>query len=682
MNAVAPTGRMTSHPTNEPTVGLPDPGTSIESPKLIGGERADRDTVLPDDAEELSMGEVVVAVAPEGQAPHPSQMSIDILDLMQWISSTPSRTGSVTVTLDSSGRSWIQATCKGWRSDVALSGPTGASQSVRLRPLQEITGRVVSMDGTPLAGAWVTLHAGSLASLAGRWNEGDRPLDRRALRKPRDLATAVTDSTGHFTLPNGPGILVAYHHDAWPVLAFPGIEPCELQLPSGGVLEGKVVDAHGDMPSAAPPLLVRIVPGVASEPAFTPFASQIVNVDAYMAFKASGLNYGYVIAQLENEDASVLDVRSVKVNAGGRAEITLCYDSLSPPARVRIHAAGSHQLLSRLELVRTVPVAEGESAITRVSLRRMVEEDQWEGVIPWRGSTVVQGASQIGGLLRLGNIEILNSDERFDINLPAGTILAQVIAAPGDFPMVVHLSPSTVDAEEEPLPFSEATLENTRSEAKLWPIPEGDWLVWADTTSGPLNGNQFVVIATSHVSVDANAVSSVVLRDETRVLDVFVICDGLPCPEITVAADSEEDPFSIGAIGTTDSTGVCKLRVPGPGPVSVWAYESGGASRSSGRCSGVAADRPVYLAIGDTSRVTFIIEDADIAAQEGLRLRVFSGPANAPTTPLLNVSEGQAAGVVLPNGVATVELVDSGGAVIQRYSVLVEKIEEQVLRLR
>jgi hypothetical protein len=102
-------------------------------------------------------------------------------------------------------------------------------------PMHEVRGRVLDMNGKPVAGAIVLASADQLGIMAGNLSAN---------------AGAVTDASGAFTLktvPVGNTLAIAFDPTGWSELVSVGDAPLELHLRGRGALRGKMTyNNHGE----------------------------------------------------------------------------------------------------------------------------------------------------------------------------------------------------------------------------------------------------------------------------------------------------------------------------------------------------------------------------------------------------------------------------------------------------
>jgi RNA polymerase sigma factor (sigma-70 family) len=111
-----------------------------------------------------------------------------------------------------------------------------------VRPTEEIAGRVIGPDGSPIKGAWVYLQAESQSEDRGPWMEGMR--------------STTTNSQGEFSIPVMAGYLGSFethasgYATAWAASVPSGTRDVEIRMERGRRLEGTVVDAELGEPVA------------------------------------------------------------------------------------------------------------------------------------------------------------------------------------------------------------------------------------------------------------------------------------------------------------------------------------------------------------------------------------------------------------------------------------------------
>jgi hypothetical protein len=427
------------------------------------------------------------------------------------------------------------------------------------------------------------------------------------------------------------------------------------------------VDAFGRPPRGAPPLSVKVWPGQVKQTVHRPMTFQWVELDPTFRFRVRGLEPGHVSTRLYAGDGVALDYRGANFDAAGRGQVTLRY---APPASVSVHVPESHELLARLELQRVVPPGEAESSIKQVVLKRGDEPDTWRLDVPWRGETAVMAFPHSAGTLDLGRVLIDEDVERFafELALPDGRLRVSVVTVAQAHPVTVKIG----RVEDGHRPFAEGVIQQPGEEALLTRLPAGQWRLWAEPSQDSELAVQCQVLACARVTLDADADESITLVDDSRLIDVTVVdAGGRLCGDIAVGCDSEAEPFGFIAFRHTDERGRCPLRVFGPGPFSLWAYDMNDSSRKSGIVRGVRAeDGPLTLVLQQVATVQFVVPER--LGPRPVLLRVDGGNGAADFGAELDIEVGRCYPVQLPVGRATVEFVDAGGMTLGRQVVTIE----------
>ena len=636
--------------------------------------------LLDEDGRPWHGGRTKLAVMPaDAESPAPAQLPLAALDEVTWSDASVAGDGCVVLAIPAGRSSRVQAFSASSRSAPTLV-PHGAAVTVAMRPVTQLSGRVLDAGGQPLAGAWVLLHAATRRDLTRRWSVGKPGIDRRMSVPPRDPAIVLTDANGRFRLPHAQGLLVAEHPDALTALAWVGPEGADITLGEGHVLEADIVDADGRRPAPGRGLVVSVSEGGEGvDVQQQPYLVQLLDPGPRFHVRASGMTAPMAFAVLEDAQGTRLDTQGARFDATGHGHVVL---HAQAAASVVVRIPESHALLARVELHRVKEPAPGGSSEKQLRLQRSTDIDAWQGGVPWTGPTDVVIASEQAGTYVLTRVVIDEAHESFDLRLPATRLVVRVVAGADAFPAdLIVRRPEVTDISRQIV--CQSRVERSGQDTLIEHLLPGTFLVQAGASSesARADGSTF---ALDTVLVTEEVEARLMLEDRSRLLEVAVVDEQRrPCEAIAVFVDSDASSVDLLAGIRTDAAGRGSLRLAGSGPFKVWAYDQDGERGISGSQHGIRADAgPLTIVLHRVATVTFQLGRVADGAAPTARLRVASAAGLSGFDAEVEVEDGRSTWPLrLPSGRWSVDLLDAAGRVLARREADIGDTAEQTVRL-